>query len=82
MANHPEVMSKTIAESLDIHPVMLYRWQLEDRNGELKENKQMKSKKLSPKRRQQRTDPGVIKEAELLKANKRINELEKALKNR
>ena len=81
MADHPDVMSKAIAESLGIHPVMLYRWQMEHRQGELKENKYMKSKKPSPKRRQ-RTDPGVNKEVELLKANKRIDELEKALANR
>ena len=82
MANHPDVMSKAIAESLGIHLVMLYRWQMEYRQGELKENKHIKSKKSSPKRRRQRTDPGVNKEAELLIANKRINELEKALANR
>ena len=82
MANHPDVMSKAIAESLGIHSVMLYRWQMEYRQGELKENKHMKSKKPSPIRRQQRIDPGVNKEAELLIANKRINELEKALANR
>jgi len=82
MANHPDVMSKAIAESLGIHTVMLYRWQMEYRQGELKENKHMKSQKPSPKRHQQRTDPGVNKEAELLIANKRIHELEKALANR
>lgn len=82
MANHPDVMSKAVAQSLGIHPVMLYRWQMEARNGELKENKQMKPGKPSPKRRPQRTAPGVTKEAELLKANKRIGELEKALANR
>ena len=82
MANHPDVMSKAIAESLGIHPVMLYRWQMEHRKGDLKENNHMKPKKPSPKRRQQRIDPGVNKEAELLKANKRICELEKALANR
>lgn len=82
MANHPDVMSKAIAESLGIHPVMLYRWQMEHRQGDLKENKHMKPKKPSSKRRQQRTDPGVNKEVELLIASKRINELEKALANR
>lgn len=82
LANHPDVMSKTIAESFGIHPVMLYRWQMEHRQGNLKENKHMKPKNPSPKRRQQRLDPGVTKEAELLKANKRIRELEKALANR
>lgn len=82
MANHPDVMSKAIAGSLGIHSVMLYRWQMEYRNGDLKENKHMKPKKPSPKRRRQRADPGVHKEVELLKANKRISELEKALANR
>ena len=82
MANHPDVMSKAIAESLGIHPVMLYRWQMEHRQGDLKENKHMQPKKSSPKRRQQRADPGINKEAELLRANKRIGELEKALANR
>ena len=26
LANHPTVMAKDIAESLGIHPAMLYRW--------------------------------------------------------
>ncbi len=82
LANHPSVMAKDIADSLGIHPVMLYRWQMEHRKGELKENKHMKPIKSSPKRRPTRTDPLVAKEAELVKANKRIKDLEKALANR
>ena len=82
MANHPDVKSKAIAESLGIHPVMLYRWQMEYRQGELRESKYMKSKKPSPKRRQRRTDPGVDKDAELLIAHKRIKELEQSLASR
>lgn len=87
LADHPDVMSKSVAESLGIHPVMLYRWQMEHRRGELRENKHMKSKPPSPKRRRQpaqrrRTDPGVSREAELLQARKRIRELEKALTSR
>ena len=35
LANHPDVMSKDVAGSLGIHPVMLYRLQMEFRNGEL-----------------------------------------------
>ncbi|WP_143186882.1 transposase [Microbulbifer donghaiensis] len=31
LANHPDVRSKDVAESLGIHPVMLYRWQMEHR---------------------------------------------------
>lgn len=82
LANHPNVMAKDIAESLGIHPVMLYRWQMEHRRGELRESKHMKPRKPSPKRRVVRVDPGVEKEAELLKAKKRIKELERQLASR
>ena len=82
LANHPNVMSKDIAESFGIHPVMLYRWQMEYRNGELKENKNMPPKRPSPKRRTSSADPGVKKDVELAVANKRIRELERALGNR
>ena len=82
LANHPEVRSKDVAESLGIHPVMLYRWQMEHRRGELRENKYMKKEAPSPKRRPDRTDP--VKEAEdkLAAAEKRIKKLERELENR
>ncbi|MCA0894963.1 transposase [Microbulbifer agarilyticus] len=82
LANHPDVRSKDVAESLGIHPVMLYRWQMEHRRGELKENKHMKPAKPSPKRRPSRTDP--VKEAEdkLAAAEKKIKKLERELANR
>lgn len=82
LANHPNVMSKDIAESLGIHPVMLYRWQMEHRKGELRENKRMKPASKSPKRRPSSADPSAEKELELLKAKKRIAQLERALTNR
>jgi len=83
LANHPDVMSKSIADSLDIHPVMLYRWQMEDRRGELKENKTIKVEKPSPKRRQWKQAPvDSNHEVELLKARKRIQDLERALASR
>ncbi len=82
LANHPGVMSKDIADAFGIHPVMLYRWQMEHRNGELKENKHMKPKKPSPRRRITSADPGIKKDVELATANKRIRELERALENR
>jgi transposase len=75
-------MSKTIAESLGIHPVILYRWQMEHRKGELKENLHMKADKPSPKRRRAQADPGSVKAQELVAANKRIKQLEKALSQR
>lgn len=82
LANNPNVMAKDIAESLGIHTVMLYRWRMEHKNGELKANKKMKPKPPSPKRRANQTDPLAAKEDELKKANKRIKQLEKALDNR
>lgn len=82
LANHPDVKSKDVAESLGIHPVMLYRWQMEHRKGELKENKQMKPEKPSPKRRPDRADPTRIAEEKLATAETRIKQLEKELANR
>ncbi len=82
LADHPDVRSKDVAESLGIHPIMLYRWQMEHRNGELRENKSMKPKKPSPKRRPDRTDPAQKKDDELKVAQKRIKQLEKQLANR
>lgn len=82
LANHPGVMAKDVAESLGIHPVMLYRWRMEHRRGELKENKHMKPFTPSPKRRASRPDPGVEKDQELTQAKKRIRELEKAVRQR
>ena len=82
LANHPDVMSKDVADSLGIHPVMLYRWQMEFRNGELRENKNMKPRKPSPKRRPDRADPTQKKADELKVAQKRIKQLEKQLANR
>lgn len=82
LADHPDVMAKDVAESLDIHPVMLYRWQMENRRGELKENKHMKPNNPSPKRKPARTDPVQKKDDELKAAQKRIKQLERQLANR
>lgn len=78
LANHLNVTAIDIAESLGIHPVMLYRWRMEQKNGTLCKNKHMK-KKIPPKKERQRPDPLLTKNAELLKANKRIKGLEKSL---
>jgi transposase len=79
LADHPNVTAKDIAEALGIHVVMLYRWRMEKKNGELRENRHMKAVRASPKRLKQRTDPAKSKDDELIKANRRIKELEKAL---
>lgn len=82
LANHPNVMAKDVAETLGIHPVMLYRWRMEHKNDQLKENKHMKRSRLSPKRLQHQTDPLAVKEDELKKAQKKIKHLEKQLENK
>ncbi|WP_287962578.1 transposase [Alcanivorax sp.] len=82
LANHPDVRSKDVAESLGIHPVMLYRWQMEHRRGELRENKHMKSSTPSPERRAKRADPAKEAEEKLAAAEKRIKKLERELENR
>ena len=79
LANHPDVRSKSIAESLGLHPVMLYRWQMEYRRGELRENQHMKPEKPSPKRRAGVADPLKDAENRLKAAEKRIAKLEKQL---
>jgi len=79
LANHPNITALAVAESLGIHPVMLYRWCMEKRNGTLRENRQMKKKPPETKKAAKRVDPLIEKEAELLKAQRRIKELEKSL---
>ncbi len=82
LANHPGVMAKDIADSLGIHPVMLYRWRMELRKGELKENKHMKPKKKSPERRTSYPDPTKAVELKLKEAEKKNKKLERELENR
>lgn len=82
LTEHPGVSTKDIAEAMGIHVVMLYRWRMESRNGELRENKHMKPAKSSPKRLKKRADPARAKEDELVYANKRIKALEKQLSER
>ena len=79
LSDYLSVTTKDLAVALGIHEVMLYRWRMESRNGELRENRQMKPDKASPKRLKTRTDPAKAKDDELIKANKRIKALEKQL---
>ncbi|MFP1677633.1 transposase [Alloalcanivorax sp. C16-2] len=82
LANHPDVKSKDVAESLGIHPVMLYRWQMEAGRCELRENKNMKTEKPSPERRPTRADPTRATEEKLAAAERRIKKLEQQLAQR
>ena len=40
VTNHPDIQSVDVAEALDIHPIMLYRWRGEMRSGKIKDNDQ------------------------------------------
>ena len=82
LANNPNVRAKDIAESLGIHTVMLYRWQMEFRNGQLRASIYMEPRKPSPKRRSIRTTSETKTKDELAAANKKIKKLERALANR
>ena len=38
VTGHPDIQASHVAEALDIHPVMLYRWRQEMREGKIKDN--------------------------------------------
>lgn len=81
LADHPNVTAMDIAESLNIHVVMLYRWRMELKNGTLRENKHMKKSPPPPKKKKvkKRTDPAKAKDDELILAKKKIKALERSL---
>ena len=68
LANHPGVMAKDVAESLGIHPVMLYRWCMEHRRGELKDQELTQAKKrireLEKAVRQRDEELDILKKAQ------------------
>lgn len=76
LTEHPNVVTKDVAEALGIHPVMLYRWRMEVRNGLLREPTPMKKK---PDNRPLSPDAAANADADLATARKRIKQLEKAL---
>ena len=84
LANHPGVMAKEVAETLGLHPVMLYRWQMEDRRGELRGNpyvtRQMERAKTKPRTR--KTEREKATDQKLKQAEKQIRKLERELANR
>ncbi len=79
LADHPDITAIAVAESLGIHPVMLYRWRMEKKNGTLRDGHVMKKKSPHTSTPKNSSNPLLTKEAELLKAHKRIKELEKSL---
>lgn len=84
LANNPAVMAKDIADTLGLHPVMVYRWQMEDRRGQLRGNPYV-SRQVPDKPRAVRSSKSEReKEADkkLREAEKRIRQLERQLANR
>jgi len=43
LADQPDILAKDVAENLGIHPIMLYRWRKEYREGKFKEDKRRKT---------------------------------------
>lgn len=62
---HPDILATDVANNLGIHPVMLYRWRMEMKNGEIPGKPSLND---------------IHAETDLLKANQKIKRLEKKLK--
>jgi transposase len=78
VTNHPDIQTVDVAEALDIHPIMLYRWRGEMRTGKPKDNDQearsqselnaaeKKIKKLEQELTKVRQENAVLRKAEKL----------------
>lgn len=64
LTNHPDTLAQEVAEKLGLHPVMLYRWRMEMKNGEIPGQSKMHD---------------IESETDLIKANKEIRALKKEL---
>lgn len=76
ITNHPYIQTNHVAEALDIHPIMLYRWRQEMRKGKIEDNDkearsinelmeaQKKIKKLERELKRVREENAVLKKAE------------------
>ena len=42
LADHPDFLVKDVAEDLGVHPILLYRWRKEYREGKFKEDRRKK----------------------------------------
>ena len=78
ITNHPNILSVDVAEALNIHPIMLYRWRQEMREGILENNDKearsrdkllsavSKIKKLEYELKRVRAENTLLKKAERL----------------
>ena len=81
LADHPDILAKDVAEDLGVHPILLYRWRKEYREGKFKEDRrkkkiQIEAKKVSELLRIQQLEREIKKlrvENELLKKTIEFN---------
>lgn len=76
ITNHPDIQSADVAEALKIHPIMLYRWRQEMREGKIVDNEdsarsigdlqeaQKAIKTLKKENKRLRDENSVLKKAE------------------
>lgn len=81
LANNPAVIAREVADTLGLHPVMVYRWQLEDRRGQLRGNPYVNQDKPDkPKAaRPRKSEREKAADKKLREAEKRIRQLERQL---
>lgn len=78
LASHPDIQGISVADALDIHPIMLYRWKKDMRDGKISDNGKSsrskrnleealrKLKKLEAENKRLREENIVLKKAERL----------------
>lgn len=84
LLEHPNIQGRSVAEALDIHPIMLYRWKKEMVDGKIENNgKDVRSsrmyeealkkvKKLEAENQRLRDENIVLKKAERLFTSKKV----------
>jgi len=78
LSNHSYIQANNIAEALDIHPVLIYRWRKEFNDGKLEDEVMTEPKKpVGPTKKDLNE-----KELELKKALAKIKKLEGQLSRR
>ena len=50
LADHPDILAKDVAEDLGVHPILLYRWRKEYREGKFKEVRRKKKIQIEVKK--------------------------------
>ena len=50
LAAHPDILAKDVAEDLGVHPILLYRWRKEYREGKFKKDNRKSDLKLQTRK--------------------------------